>query len=370
MHVLVLNCGSSSVKYQLIEMDVGRALARGVIERVGSDNATEAIRAALDRIKGISEIESVGHRVVHGGESFPGSVVIDDAVLQEIEKLSSLAPLHNPQNLKGYYATRKLLPNARQVAVFDTSFHHTLPVRAYLYGIPYEFYTRDKLRRYGFHGTSYRYVSARYAELRNAPLDKLKLVACHLGNGCSVCAIDRGKSIDTSMGFTPMDGLLMGTRPGELDPAAVLYLVQRDPQGADGVQIMLNQRSGLLGLTGGTSDMRDLLKQRDAGNDRARDAVDVFCYRVVKYIAAYSAVLGGADAILFTGGIGENAAPIRAQVCEGLRSLGVELNSQRNDAESDKERLVTADEARLPAYVIPTNEELMIARDTFRLTRA
>ncbi len=395
VHILVLNCGSSSLKYQLIETGAeqirnnsDRALAHGAVERIGSEDAKvtfqlagqdketktasvmqhkDAIQIAFDHLKGVHDIEAVGHRIVHGGERFRESVLIDDAVLKEIEAVSDLAPLHNPHNLKGYYASRALLPDAHQAAVFDTAFHQTLPPRAYLYGIPYEFYTRDKLRRYGFHGTSFRYVSWRYANLHNTTRDKLNLVVCHLGNGCSICAIDHGKSVDTSMGFTPMDGLLMGTRPGEIDPGAVLYLVDRNPMGAHGVEVMLNQQAGLAGLTGGTSDMRDLLAQRDKGDDRARDAIDIFCYRIVKDIAAYLAVLGGADAVLFAGGIGENAAPIRTQVGEGLRSLGIAIEAARNEAAIGKEAPISTDSSRIPVWVVPTNEELLIARDTFRL---
>ena len=401
MHVLVLNCGSSSLKFQLIETgaeqikaNTDRVLAHGSVERIGSADAKltyqvaggekeqktapiqgqkEAIQFAFDHLTGggsfltdLKQIEAVGHRVVHGGEAFTESVLIDDAVLRQIEALSDLAPLHNPENLKGYYAARALLPGAQQVAVFDTAFHQTLPVRAFLYGIPYERYTRDKIRRYGFHGTSYRYVSYRYALRQNSTRDHFKLIACHLGNGCSVCAIDHGKSVDTSMGFTPMDGLLMGTRPGEIDPGAVLYMAHKDAKGVSGVEDMLNHKSGLLGITGGTSDMRDLLDQRTQGNERARDAIDIFCYRVIKYIGAYITVMNGADAILFTGGIGENAAPIRAQICEGLGWLGVALDRVRNDAARGTEALITADASRLPAWVIPTDEELLIARDAFR----
>ena len=401
MHVLVLNCGSSSLKFQLIETDAekiasntDRALAHGSVERIGSADAkityqlaggkkeektasvadqNEAIRIAFEHLTAAGstltdpkQIEAVGHRVVHGGEAFKESVLIDNAVLKEIEKLSELAPLHNPENLKGYYASRELLPGAKQVAVFDTAFHQTLPVHAFLYGIPYEFYTRDKIRRYGFHGTSYRYVSYRYALQRNTTRNHLKLIACHLGNGCSVCAIDHGKSADTTMGFTPMDGLLMGTRPGEIDPGAVTFLASRDPKGVLGTEEMLNHQSGLAGITGGVSDMRDLLEQRPQGNERARNAIDIFCYRVIKYIGAYITVMNGADAILFAGGIGENAAPIRAQICRGLEWLGIELDPVRNECANGTEAPITTDRSRIPVWVIPTNEELLIARDTFR----
>ena len=405
MHILVLNCGSSSLKYQLIETgeaqirdNSDRALARGSVERIGSDDAQlsyqngkapkqettatvrdpeEAVRIAFENLtapdgplKDPKQIEAVGHRIVHGGDLFQESVLIDDAVLKQIESLSELAPLHNPHNLKGYYASRKLLPDAKQAAVFDTAFHQTLPPRAFLYGIPYEFYTRDKVRRYGMHGTSYRYVSWRYAFLQNVALDKLRLIVCHLGNGCSMCAIDRGRSVDTSMGFTPMDGLLMGTRPGEIDPGAVLYLIRRDPKGAPNVDQMLNHQAGLAGLTGGTSDMRDLLDKSAKGDARARDAIDVFCYRVTKMIGAYATVLGGADAIVFTGGIGENAGAIRQQSCHGLSWLGVSLNKEVNASTRGVDARISAPESKIPVWVIPTNEELWIARDTFRCAAA
>jgi acetate kinase len=401
MRVLVLNCGSSSLKFQLIEtsreqiaQNNDRVLAHGAVERVGSDDAKityqmadrekeekhqsvkdqkQAIQLAFDHLTAPGgalshpkDVEAVGHRIVHGGEAFRESVVIDDQVLKEIEKLSVLAPLHNPENLKGYYASRELLPDAKQVAVFDTAFHQTMPPRAYLYGLPYEFYERDHIRKYGFHGTSHRYVSWRYAMLHQKTRADFKLITCHLGNGCSVCAIDHGKSIDTSMGFTPMDGLLMGTRPGEIDPGAVLYLAQRDPDGAQGMEKLLNHKAGLAGLTNGTGDMRDIQKRSAAGDQRARDAVDVFCYRVVTFIGAYATVLNGADAILFTGGIGENSSEIRAQVCQGLTWLGVELDTATNDKTKATDARITTEASKMTVWVIPTDEELLIARDTFR----
>ena len=395
MNVLVLNCGSSSLKFQLIETNrelidgnADRALAHGSVEKIGTSEARityqevggeaqkssrpvlqhkEAIQIAFDFLHTESrQIEAVGHRIVHGGETFRESVLIDKEVLRQIEACSDLAPLHNPHNLKGYYASRALLPDAKQAAVFDTAFHQTLPTHAFLYAIPYEFYTRDKLRRYGFHGTSHRYVSWRYAMLHNTTRGALKLITCHLGNGCSICAIDHGRSIDTSMGFTPMDGLVMGTRPGDLDPGAVLYLVGRDPMGLRGVEVLLNQESGLAGITGGTSDMRDLLKKRDEGDARARDAIDLFCYRAAKYIASYIAVLNGPDAIVFAGGIGENAALIRSQICEGLAYFGISVDDARNGAAKGDAQIST-DESKIPVWVVPTNEELLIARDTYRL---
>lgn len=405
MNILVLNCGSSSLKFQLIETsadqianNTDRLLARGSVERIGSSDAKlsyaqgseakeektaavrdheEAICIALENLtskngvlKEHQEIDAVGHRVVHGGDIFRESVLIDEAVLHQIESLSELAPLHNPLNLKGYYASRDLFPKAKQAAVFDTAFHQTLAPRAFLYGIPYHYYERDKIRRYGFHGTSYRYISSRFATLKRTECDKLKLIVCHLGNGCSMCAIDRGRSVDTSMGFTPMDGLLMGTRPGEIDPGAVLYLIRHDPKGVDGVDQVLNHQSGLAGITGGGSDMRDLLARKEAGDVRATDAIDVFCYRIIKNIGAYLTVLNGADAIIFTGGIGENASPIRRQICEGLTWLGVAVDAERNRPAGEGDREISAPGSRVPVWVVPTNEELWIARDTFRCATA
>ncbi len=396
MLVLVLNCGSSSLKFQLIETsqeqidaNTDRVLARGQVERIGSSDARityqatgaeklqktaavrdadEAIRISFEQLATVGDprqIEAVGHRFVHGGDLFRESVLIDGTTLPRIESLSALAPLHNPHNLAGFYASRKHLPQALQVAVFDTAFHQTLPVKAFLYGIPYEYYERDRVRKYGFHGTSYRYVSWRYARLMKTPIEKLKLIVCHLGNGCSMCAIDGGKSVDTSMGFTPMDGLLMGTRPGELDPAAVLYLAGRDPQGVEGIQEMLNHRAGLAGITGGTSDMRDILERRDRGDARARDAVDVFCYRIAKTLGAYLTVLGGADAVVFTAGIGENASAIRQQIGDGAAWLGIAIDRERNQAARGEETLISTDASRVAVWVIPTDEELWIARDAF-----
>ena len=400
MLILVVNCGSSSLKFQVIETsreqienNSDRSLAHGLVERIGSSDAKltyqasgqekkqrtqevqdhkHAIQIAFELltqpggpISDPKQIEAVGHRVVHGGEAFRESVLIDDRILQQIEAVSSLAPLHNPQNLKGYYGSRELLPQAGQVAVFDTAFHQTLPPKAFLYGIPYELYTRDKLRRYGFHGTSYRYISWRYALLQNTTPESLKLIACHLGNGCSICAIDRGRSVDTSMGFTPTEGLLMGTRTGDIDPGAVLFLARNSSQ--EDLSSLLNHQSGLAGLTGGTSDMRDLLAKREKGDERARDAIDIFCYRLTKYIGAYTAVLGGADAILFSGGIGENSAPIREQVCAGLAAFGVALDQNANAKARGIDVRISAADSKVPVWVIATNEELLIARDTFQL---
>ena len=396
MKVLVLNCGSSSLKFQVIETGAEQVLARGHVERIGAADARisflvsggeekretrsipdhkEAIAAAFAFLESqtkvigaLEEIEGAGHRIVHGGDRFEESVLITPDVLREIEAVSHLAPLHNPPNLKGYYASVALLPRARQVAVFDTAFHQTLAARAFLYGVPYEYYTRDKLRRYGFHGTSHRYVSARYAQIRGT--GDRKLITCHLGNGCSMCAVREGKSIDTSMGFTPMEGLVMGTRTGDIDPGAVLYLLDQRKAGQDELHDLLNTRAGLSGISGISGDMRDLLDAAAKGNERAALAIDVFCYRVIKYAGAYHAALEGADALVFAGGIGENSPEIRSRVCQGLKALGLKIDATRNEAIHGTEGRISPDESSVEAWVIPTNEELLIARDTVRLIEA
>lgn len=407
MKILVLNCGSSSLKFQLIETtseliasNQDRLLAHGTIEKIGStdaivsfsahggapskssrrvlthkeaiETAFECMSAAPGIVSDLKEIEGVGHRVVHGGEYFRQSAVMDDEVVRRIESLIELAPLHNPHNLKGYYASKALLPHATQVAVFDTAFHQTLPPKAYLYGLPYLYYTRDKIRRYGFHGTSHRYVSYRFGQIHNTTRDAYKLITCHLGNGCSLCAIDHGKSVDTSMGFTPLEGLLMGTRVGDLDPGAVLYLVGRSEMGMHEVDVLLNKNSGMYGISGVSNDMRELQAEAEKGNCRARLAIEVFCYRVVKYIGAYFAVMNGADALIFAGGIGENAPAIRDQICGSLGALGIRLDPEKNRSAVGVERDISVEapaSAEGPStrvWVIPTNEELLIARDTLR----
>ncbi len=366
MKILVLNSGSSSLKYQLIETVAEQRLAKGEISKIGTDvrNHDEALTAAFRQLKesGITleDIAGVGHRVVHGGEHFSQSAIIDDHVLRLIESASEFAPLHNPANLKGYYASKALLPHAAQVAVFDTAFHQTLEPHAYLYGIPYLYYTRDKIRRYGFHGTSYRYISERFSQIESKDS---KVIACHLGNGCSVCAIDAGKSVDTSMGFTPLEGLVMGTRSGDIDAGAVTFLAGRE---ATRLETILNEQSGLLGISGVSNDMQDVLAEAAKGNQRAELAIQVFCYRVTKYIGAYSAAMNGADAVIFTAGIGEHAASIRARICAPLRALGVILDAPRNDAAIGREQQVSVDGASPSVWVIPTDEELVIARDTLR----
>lgn len=391
MRVLVLNSGSSSLKFQLMETSPERTLAHGAVERIGESDAAikfeaggtprkftkaipdhkSAIQAAFDCMtaaKGVigdlQEIEGVGHRVVHGGEHFHSSVLMTEDVVRQIDALSELAPLHNPHNLKGYYASKELLPHASHVAVFDTAFHQTLPPSAYRYALPEEYYSRDNIRRYGFHGTSHRYVSGRYAEIRGKSRAAFKLITCHLGNGCSLCAIEHGRSVDTSMGFTPLEGLVMGTRSGDLDPGAVVYLIAHKGMTAHEVEALLNENSGLHGLSGLSGDMRDLMEQAAQGNGQAQLAIDVFCYRVKKYIGAYLAALNGADAILFAGGIGENAAEIRRRICDSLDNLGVRLDAAKNAAAIGAEQEIGAEGSGPSIWVVPTNEELLIARDT------
>ncbi|HEX6885206.1 MAG TPA: acetate kinase [Planctomycetota bacterium] len=410
MNVLVLNCGSSSVRFQVIDTDLAaierdgdRRLASGRIERVGGhalitlqagdgpkqieDAPLRDHRAAvdwilhwvvsaesgIDSVRSVSDVHAVGHRVVHGGEHFSASVRIDAAVLAAIEECIELAPLHNPANLKGIRAARALLgEGVPDVAVFDTAFHASLPEVAYLYGIPYSYYRRFKLRRYGFHGTSHRYVTYRYARLCGIPEERANLVTLHLGNGCSACAVRGGRSLDTSMGFTPLEGLLMGTRSGDVDPSVLEFLCAKEGLSPHEVLAVLNRQSGLLGVSGLTADMRDLLAEEAEHQDRrAHLAIELFCQRVKKYVGAYLAELGGAEAVVFAGGIGENAPSVRARICAGLEWLGLELDEARNAAlVGGRAGPITRDGSRLAAWVVPTDEELLIARDTVRVVRA
>ena len=399
MKVLVLNCGSSSLKFQLIETDEAmaregrdRTLAKGLVEDAGGTailhyeaegkkplrDAIGAFqhRAAVEKALAVmtdaetgviphqDEIGAVGHRVVHGGERFQASVRIDDQVIEGIEANIALAPLHNPANLQGYNAAKAVLPEAPQVAVFDTSFHQTMPQEAFLYALPYSLYQRFGIRRFGFHGTSHRFVSGRLAALlERGGDDHLRLITCHLGNGASVCALRGGKSVDTSMGFTPLEGLVMGTRCGDLDPAALLFVMGREELGAAEASALMNKHSGLLGLSGLSHDMRTLLEAEEKGNERARLAVEVFCYRLRKYIGSYVAALGGVDAIAFAGGIGENAPAVRERTLRGLDCLGITLDPQRNAGAQGKEAEISPEGAGIRVFVVPTNEELMIARD-------
>lgn len=410
MNVLVLNCGSSSLKFQVVETDLAQmdvdadtCKARGLVERIGSQalitlevkgeapqkHAT-ALRdhaAALDfllrqlllkpgavpGIASLADIHAVGHRVVHGGEKFKKSVLIDAEVLKGIEECIELAPLHNPANLSGIRSARALLGEGLpQVAVFDTSFHSSMPEQAYLYPIPYPLYRRHKIRRYGFHGTSHRYVAHRYRQLSGAERESTNIITLHLGNGCSACAIKAGNSVDTSMGFTPLEGLVMGTRSGDVDPSILEFLAHKEGMSLAEVDLLLNKQSGLLGLSGLTNDMRELLdEEKEHGDRRARLAIGVFCYRVKKYVGAYLAALGGADALVFTGGIGENAAEIRRRICADLEWFGIQLDEQANGATfGGKEGVVSTADSRVKVYVIPTNEELLIARDTVRCVKA
>jgi acetate kinase len=396
MKILVINCGSSSLKFQLIDIAQvevhENVLARGLVEKIGEPDAAvtcstgsgpplrikreiSGYRAAIEVcfellstsgvLKVKSGVDGVGHRVVHGGEHFRQSILIDHEVEKAIEECSELAPLHNPHNLAGYRASRELLPGIPQVAVFDTSFHFTLPPKAYMYAIPYQEYTGRRVRRYGFHGTSHRFLSRRFATIQHSSPQFWKLITCHLGNGCSLCAIDRGRSIDTSMGFTPAEGLVMGTRSGDVDLGVVLYLLNHLSCNSEQLEDILNRQSGLLGISGISNDVRDLLEKRHQDR-RAWLAIEMFCYRARKYIASYMAALGGAHAIVFAGGIGENAFQIRTEICSGLKSLGVVLDQELNRATVGVEGEISAAESRTKVWVIPTNEELLIARDTVR----
>jgi acetate kinase len=403
MHILVLNAGSSSIKFQLIDTEgdaiaanSDRRLARGQIEPIGGDSivslevagreptrSTVQLRdyaAAVDYIinclagddadaplGNVREIGAVGHRVVHGGERFTQSVRIDDASWQELQELVELAPLHNPNNLRGISAARAVLGDGvPQVAVFDTAFHHSLPEVAYLYAIPYHYYRRFAVRRYGFHGTSHRYVAYRYRQLTGATREATRIITLHLGNGASACAIDGGKSVDTSMGFTPLEGLVMGTRSGDLDPAIFDFMAEKEGMTSREVDSMLNNQSGLLGLSGLTANMRELLdEEAETGDRRAQLAIDVFCYRVRKYIGAYLAAMNGADAVVFAGGIGEKSPPIRERICAGMDWLGISLDATKNAAPPGGEGRIDKEGSRVQLWVIPTDEELLIARDTW-----
>jgi acetate kinase len=408
MNVLVLNAGSSSLKFQVIATDLDQIkqfkddrILRGEVDGISSEaivkvqyrknlprTMTAPLRdmgAALDyvlrylasdqsgvsEIKGAGDVHAVGHRVVHGGERFKESTLIDDRVLKGIEDCIDLAPLHNPNNVKGILAARDLFGSGvPQVAVFDTAFHHSIPEQAYLYAIPYHLYRRHRIRRYGFHGTSHRYVAFRYRALRNLTREQTHIISFHLGNGCSVAAIKAGSPIDTSMGMTPLEGLVMGTRSGDLDPAIVSVIARKEGMSASEVDSLLNTQSGLLGLSGLTNDMRELqaeLKEHD--DRRVRLAIEIFCYRARKYIGAYLAAMGGADAITFTGGIGENSPDVRARICDGMEWAGLHIDSQKNQANVGREGMISTEDSKLLAYAIPTDEELLIAHDTVRVIK-
>lgn len=395
MNVLVINCGSSSLKFQLINSDSEQVLAKGLCERIGIDGSltyqpeggekvksdkampthTEAIQFVIDAltdadtgvVKSLSEIGAVGHRVVHGGEKFASSVVITDEVKQAIEDCNDLAPLHNPANLIGINACEKLMPGTPMVAVFDTAFHQTMPDKAYMYGLPYEYYDKYKVRRYGFHGTSHSFVSKRAAELAGKPYDQIKTIVCHLGNGASICAVENGKSVDTSMGLTPLEGLVMGTRSGDIDPAILEFISKKEGLDIAGLMNMLNKKSGVFGLSNNlSSDFRDLEEGANSGNNEARIALEVFGYRVAKYVGSYVAAMNGVDAIAFTAGIGENSGTVRSSVLKYLGYLGISVDEEANKKRGEEITISTAD-SKVKVMVIPTNEELAIARETVAL---
>jgi len=391
MNIFVLNCGSSSLKYKLYAMENEQVLAEGRVERIGQENAiithqsqgkekvsktmpilehTVAIRECLNLltdpqqgvIKNVSEIDAVGHRVVHGGESFSDSVLIDDRTKEILDSLAELAPLHNPANVMGIRAAEKIMPKTPQVAVFDTAFHSTMPSHAYLYAIPYTIYQRHKVRRYGFHGTSHKYVSQRAAELMGRDIADLKIISCHLGNGASIAAIAGGKSVDTSMGFTPLEGLMMGTRSGDIDPGAIFYIMRKEGLTLHEIDSMLNKHSGLFGIAG-VSDMRDIEKGIEEDDKLCKLAFDIYEYRIRKYIGSYIAAMNGVDAIVFTAGIGENTPALRSQLVANLPYLGISINEENNRKRGEDIEISTPD-SKVKVFVIPTDEELVIARDT------
>ena len=398
MNILVINCGSSSLKFQLIDMTTEAVAAKGLCERIGIEGSrivytpaggekltiesampthTEAIKLVLDCltnaeygvIKSLSEINAVGHRVVHGGEKFASSTVITDEVIKVIEECNELAPLHNPANLIGINVCRELMPGVPMVGVFDTAFHQTMPPKAYLYGLPMKAYTDYKIRRYGFHGTSHSFVSKRVAEFLGKPVEDMKTIVCHLGNGASICAVDGGKSVDTSMGFTPLAGLVMGTRSGDIDPAILEYYANKEGLTLSEVTTVLNKKSGMEGLTGGKSDFRDLEDGYHEGDEACITAIEIFCYNVARFVGAYAAALNGVDTIAFTAGIGENSGFVRGKICEYLGFLAIEYEAESNSIRGD-DMIISTPDSKVTVCVIPTNEELMIARDTKALVEA
>ncbi len=396
MKILVLNCGSSSIKYALYNMDDKSVLTSGGAERVGLDGAFVKVKLAsgekrqimhdipehtegvkfifslltdpeIGVIKDLKEIDAVGHRMVHGGEKFNKSVVLNDEVLKTFESCSDLAPLHNPANLKGVKAVSELMPGLPQVGVFDTAFHQTMPQRAYMYALPYDLYTQYGVRRYGFHGTSHRYVSARACEFLGLKPEETKVITCHVGNGGSVAAVLNGQCIDTSMGLTPLEGLMMGTRSGDVDGGAITYVQKKLNLDADGMSDLLNKKSGVLGITGISSEMREIETASAAGNERAILALDMYTYRIKKYIGAYVAAMGGCDVIVFTAGVGENQTSLRSDVCGDMEWLGVKINLELNATLRGKEAVISTPDSKVKVVVIPTDEELMIATDTMNL---
>lgn len=395
MKVLVLNCGSSSIKFELFNMANETVLSKGIVEKVGmkgsflkltkeNGESVKFIGDVLDHkigveyilgvlnsekhgvLKSLDDIEAIGHRVVHGGEDFSGSVFINDEVVQVLENNIELAPLHNPANLKGIYALQSLLPGVPQVGVFDTAFHQTMDPKVYMYGIPFALYTKYKIRRYGFHGTSHRYVSKRACEIIKSNYGDKKIISCHLGNGASIAAINNGKSVDTSMGFTPVEGLIMGTRTGDLDIGALTYIMKKEEIGIDTSSTLINKFSGMLGITGVSSDMREIDEKAKEGNKRAVLALDMYAYRVKKYIGSYAAALGGVDILIFTGGIGENAVDLREDICKDMEFMGLEIDKEKNKVKS-KEQIISSENSKVKVIIVPTDEELVIAQDTYEI---
>lgn len=399
MKVLVLNCGSSSIKYQLIDMDKGASLlAKGLLERIGLEmgefthkpvgkdkyyvkqpiaDHKAGIKMVLDAlvdekigvIKSLTEINACGHRVAHGGEVFKSSVLVGEKEKEQIRSLFALAPLHNPANLQGIEAMEAILPGVPQVAVFDTSFHQTMPEKAYLYAIPYEYYQTDKIRRYGFHGTSHRFVAPKAAKMAGMDINNSKIISCHLGSGASICAVKNGQSVDTSMGFTPVEGLIMGSRCGDLDLGVLLYIAEKENMGIKEMNNFINKDCGLKGITGGVVDMRDIMAGKREGKQRETYAFDMFAYRVKKYIGAYAAAMGGVDIILFTGGIGENAWWQRQEICEGLEFLGAEMDKEANEKMAGQDGIISKPDSRVKILSVTTDEELVIAQDTYSIVK-
>ncbi len=400
MKILVLNCGSSSIKYQLIDMDAqanATVMAKGLLERIGLEMGefthkyngekhyeqlpipthTDGIKIVLNAltdpkmgvIKDLNEISAVGNRVAHGGELFAGSCLVTDEVIEKIKSLTDLAPLHTPGNLAGVYAMREVLPNVKQTVVFDTAFHQTLPPKAYLYGLPYEYYKKYGIRRYGFHGTSHKFVAEKAAKMIGKDWKDLKIISCHLGSGASICAIDHGKSVDTSMGMTPLEGLVMGSRPGDVDPGALTYLIEKEGMNWKEVSTMLNKKCGLVGISGGRQDMRDIRAGRDEGDERCTYAFDMFAYRVKKYIGAYMAAMNGCDILLMTGGIGENAWFMRHPILENMEFLGIKVDMSLNDGMMGEDRIISTPDSKVTTIVVTTDEEYVIASDTYRLVQ-
>lgn len=394
MKILVINCGSSSLKYQLIDSETEQVMAKGICERIKLDGVlthqttgkdkikldaampdhSAAVKIVLDKlldpvdgaISSLDEINAIGHRVVHGGEKFSSSALINDEVLDAIEACNDLAPLHNPANLIGIRACAKLMPGIPQVAVFDTAFHQTMPECAYIYGIPYEYYEKYKVRRYGFHGTSHSFVSKRTAELLGKDIKDTKIIVCHLGGGASICAVEGGKSIDTTMGLTPLEGITMGTRSGNIDPAIIEFIAGKEGKSIPEIMNMLNKESGVLGISGVSSDFRDINKGMAENNKRCDIAMNVFCYQAAKFIGGYVAAMNGVDAVVFTAGVGENDPLVRKLTCDRLKYLGIEIDDETNKLRGEEVR-ISSDNSRVPVYVVPTNEELAIARETVAL---